>query len=559
MTTPGNEYDERSTLPVRMLNEFAYCPRLFYLEHVQGEWADSADTIEGRLRHRRVDAREQPLLEPGEGDASGERIHARSVSLADPELRLVAKIDLVEADGGDATPVDYKRGSAPDTPDGAFEPERVQSCAQGLLLRAHGYRSERGVLYFVESKTRVVVKFDEPLVARTLALRDQALDAARSDQPPPPLVNSPKCVRCSLAPLCLPDETNLLAGVDVEEPRRLAPARDDALPVLVQTQGASVGVSAERLTVKHGREVLSEVRLLDVSDVAVFGGVQVSTAAVRELVSRDIPVAYFSQNGWFYAFTIGMSHKNVLLRQAQYRVADDAERSLTIARELIRTKIRNQRTLIRRNHREPPPELLHELSRMATWASRAESAEQLLGIEGNAARLYFSAFAGMLKGELSEEGPSFEGRNRRPPKDPVNALLSFCYALLVKDIALTLQRVGFDPLLGVLHRPRYGRPALALDLMEELRPLVADSVVVTVINNGVLQASDFVRGAGGVSLKPAGRKALMEAYGRRMDELVTHPSFGYRISYRRIVEVQARLLGRHLLGELSGFTGFRTR
>ncbi|MCK6529491.1 CRISPR-associated endonuclease Cas1 [Myxococcota bacterium] len=545
-------------LPARMLNEFAYCPRLFYLEWVEGDFRDNADTVEGRFVHRRVDAREEALPEAA-GEA--ERVHARSVYLSDEALGLVARIDLVEAAGGVATPVDYKKGEAPDLPEGAWEPERVQVCAQGLLLRAHGYESRGGVLYFAASRRRVEVPFTAELVARTLDLRDGAMAAARSEVAPPPLVNSAKCPRCSLAPLCLPDEVNLVRGEGVEEPRRLVPARDDALPLVVQKQGATVGLSGEMARVKAGSEVLAEVRLMDVSDVSVMGAVQVTTQALREMVGRGIPVSFFSGGGWFYGMAVGLSHKNVLLRRQQYRAADDPARSLALARRLVSTKVANQRTLLRRNHPDVPDEALAAMQRGVSQALKAGSLETLLGIEGSAARVYFEHFAGMLKGAdaLAKEGPAFDGRNRRPPRDPVNAMLSFCYALLAKDLTVTLQGMGFDPMLGFYHQPRYGRPALALDLMEEFRPLIADSAVLTAVNNGVVKASDFERGAAGVSMTSRGRAALVECYARRMDEMATHPVFGYRISYRRILAVQARLLARHILGEIADFPGFRTR
>jgi CRISPR-associated protein Cas1 len=153
----------------------------------------------------------------------------------------------------------------------------------------------------------------------------------------------------------------------------------------------------------------------------------------------------------------------------------------------------------------------------------------------------------------------FAKRTRRPPRDPVNALLSFAYSLLAKDLAITARATGLDPFLGFYHQPRFGRPALALDLMEEFRPLVADSVVLSVINTGVVGVQDFLHSSLGVSLTPEARKRVLRAYERRLDEEVTHPVFGYRISYRRVLEVQCRLLGRHLLGELPEYPEFRTR
>ena len=153
----------------------------------------------------------------------------------------------------------------------------------------------------------------------------------------------------------------------------------------------------------------------------------------------------------------------------------------------------------------------------------------------------------------------FESRNRRPPRDPVNAMLSFAYALLTSEWTSTLSSVGFDPYMGFYHQPRYGRPSLALDLMEEFRPIIADSVVLSAINNGVVKLEDFVHSGTAVALKPAGRKRFIQAFERRMDELVTHSVFGYRISYRRVLDVQARLFARYLCGEIDTFPEFRVR
>lgn len=542
-------------LPARMLNEFSYCPRLFYLEWVQGEFLDNAETIEGRLRHHRVDQKEIAI----KGPESGEEIHARSVSLSDEALGITAKLDLVEAEGSLATPVDYKRGQRPDVPEGgAWEPERVQLCAQGLLLRANGYKSEKGILYFVGSKQRVEVSFTEELISRTLALRDEAIKASQKEVPPPPLVNSPKCNRCSLAPLCLPDEINLVRGVRQETPRRLLPSREDAMPMIVQQQGATVGVEGDCLVVRQQREKICEQRLMDVSTLSVFGSVQVTTQALKALSEREIPVCFFSYGGWFYGLMEGNYHKNVLLRRAQYRASDDPQKSLCIAQRVVTTKIQNQRTLLRRNHPALPQKVLEDLSSLQEKASQAQSLETLLGIEGNAARLYFEQFGAMLKSE-GGDAFSFDGRNRRPPKDPVNAMLSLLYAMLTRELTVITQKVGFDPMMGFYHQPHYGRPALALDLMEEFRPLIVDSVVLSAINNGVVKPEHFLKGSPGVALTQKGRAALLECYGRRLEEQVTHPVFSYRISYRRILEVQTRLLSRYLLGEIESFPGFKTR
>jgi CRISPR-associated protein Cas1 len=268
-----------------------------------------------------------------------------------------------------------------------------------------------------------------------------------------------------------------------------------------------------------------------------------------------------SYGGWLSGFTDGLGHNNVEIRRAQFRAADDPAVALRLARRFVRNKVANCRTLLRRNHPDAPEGTLRELSALADATERAGGMPELLGIEGNAARLYFEGFPALIRpagggGELAFD---FATRSRRPPRDPVNALLSFAYALLGKDLAVAARAAGLDPFLGFYHQPRHGRPALALDLMEEFRPIVADSVVVSAINTGVVTGSDFLRSSLGVSMKPEGRKRFTRAYERRMEEEVTHPVFGYRISYRRVLEVQCRLLARHLLGEIPSYPEFRTR
>ena len=574
---PANQESEQSTgtapelVPARMLNEYAYCPRLAYLEWVQGEFADSVDTMEGRFQHRRVDRPSGNLpsrsisdaadTEEEEDGESPETIHARSVLLSDDSMGAIARIDLIEGHGNVVTPVDYKHGTSPDVPEGAWEPERVQVCIQGLLLRANGYTCNQGMLYFVESRQRVAVPFDDALVSRTLDLLSGLRGMAASGRIPEPLVDSPKCPRCSLAGIYLPDEVNFLSpdgpSIKPEDVRRMSPARDDFVPVYVQTQGAVVGKSGGQLEVKQKGQVLQKVRLMEISHLALFGNVQVTAQAVQELCDRDIPICYFSYGGWFRGITNGMGHKNVELRCRQYLGAMTPESALSISRRMVFGKIKNSRTMLRRNHREPPPSILPELNRLADRALTAPSLEILLGIEGAAARTYFSEFRGMIKNESLEF--DFRGRNRRPPRDPVNAVLSFLYAMLIKQATVTALTVGFDPYLGFYHQPRYGRPALALDLVEEFRPLIADSVCLTLINNGELGPEHFITRGAATALTQNGRRRVIEAYERRMDTLVTHPLFGYPVSYRRVLEMQARLLSRHLLGELPAYPIFRTR
>ncbi|HEX3850539.1 MAG TPA: CRISPR-associated endonuclease Cas1, partial [Polyangiaceae bacterium] len=543
-------------------------------------------TADGQAVHRKVNEETKPLrpAPDTEGEAEEERPYvARSVWLSSERLGLTAKLDLVEVEGGRVVPVEYKRGKRPDVPDGAYLPELAQVCAQVLLLREHGYACEYGEIYYAKDRQRVVIAIPDWLVARTLAAADRIRELALAGVMPPPLDDSPKCHGCSLVGICLPDETRALANepeveleleddpsmdvgddpwglaVGVQRPvRRLFPARDDKLPVYVQAQGAMLRLDGERLIVQAKGEHAVETRLTNTSHVALYGNVHVSTPAIKKLLDRGIPLLFFSYGGWFTGQATGHDSKNVELRLAQYAASQDRERCLRLARGFVASKILNCRTLLRRNHASPNAVSLSELKQLARKARDAESIESLLGIEGTAARRYFGEFSGMLKGDGAEDF-DLEGRNRRPPRDPINALLSFCYSLLSKELSLAVRSVGLDGMLGFYHQPHFGRPSLALDLMEEFRPVIADSVVIGAINNGIVQSDDFVRAAGAVALTQSARKRLILSFERRMDQLVTHPVFDYRISYRRVLEVQARLLSRVLLGELPRYPEFRVR
>jgi CRISPR-associated protein Cas1 len=382
--------------------------------------------------------------------------------------------------------------------------------------------------------------------------------------------------------ICLPDETVSLTRAELEEePRQMGlfgdpprkPAkrevralmtpRSELRPLYLNTQGVRVGKSAAVLQVKDKEKVVQEVRIGEICQVSLMGNVQISTQAVQSLCEAEVPICYFSMGGWFYGITTGLNEKNVFLRRSQFRLAEEDYFARAVARRLVAGKIRNQRTLLQRNHVEPRGATLAGLKEMAERAEGAGTLAELLGIEGNAARLYFGDFAGMIKpdeeraaGELTFD---FEGRNRRPPRDPVNALLSLGYSLLAKDLTVACYAVGFDPYIGFYHQPRFGRPALALDLMEPFRPLIVDSAVLTGINTGMVTERDFVRVGGSVALTAGGRKAFFRAYEMRMDTLVTHPLFEYRVSYRRMLEIQARLLARVLDGEIGEYPVFTTR
>lgn len=323
--------------------------------------------------------------------------------------------------------------------------------------------------------------------------------------------------------------------------------------------GSVVGRDKGRVVVTRNgvREV--SVRAIDVSQLVVTGNVSVSTLVLRDLMAREVPICYFSFGGWFVGMTTGLPGKNVELRRRQ--VIRAAQGGLDIARWAVAGKIRNSRTLLRRNSRGDVARTVAALGALVDRTSTVITAGELLGVEGTAARLYFEQLPTVLRSDKQLPGQpfSFERRTRRPPTDAVNCLLSYLYGLLVKDLTAVTVAVGFDPFIGFYHQPRFGRPALALDLAEEFRPLVAESVMIQLVNNGEVGASDFIVRAGGVGLTADGRRSVIAAYERRMATTIKHPLFGYEVTYRRALEVQARLLGAHLLGEVPEYRPFVTR
>jgi len=653
--------------------------------------------------------------ESGAQEPEPETIHSRSVQMGSERLSVVAKMDLVEvraplateaapaagaalatgaapANGAtdgtgdlftatqlatkvatkvnvatDATgdlftalevcPVDYKAGAPREGEEAneLWDTDKMQLGLQALILRDNGYTCNEGVIYYRATKQRVRLPVT-PELEHWILQNVAAARRAIAGPIPAPLVHSPKCVRCSLAPVCLPDETRMLAQVGQASslsslaplspplssplslaqvaqasslsadgaspglaqphagpagaaepaalcrdaatmlaephaglagaaralaaspdaagtPRRLIAARDDTRPLYLNTQGYRVGCKDEVLQVKEKDKVIEEVRMRDVSHVALFGNIQISTQAIQSLCEQEVPVTYFSMGGWFYGITRGHGMKNVFLRMEQFRLAREETTCLSLARQFVHGKIRNHRTLLMRNHLEPPEPIIMKLKRASEDALAAASIEELLGIEGAAASQYFQQFSGMVKVEDDLPGLetqrkddrqaafnfNFSNRNRRPPTDPVNAMLSLAYSLLSKDCTLAALAVGFDPYVGFYHQPRFGRPALGLDLMEEFRPLIAESTVLSCINNRVVTEKDFVRAGQAVNLTAPGRKRFFQTYEQRMSSLITHPLFDYKVSYRRALELQARLLAKTLTGEIAGYIPLMTR
>lgn len=557
----GGGLELQPPLGVRNLHNFTYCPRLFYYQWVENIFQENADTVEGSHLHRNVD-RPSPLEDARDLDLpEGGRI--RSLRLESKSLGLVGVVDVVEGGAEGPIVVEYKKGSARRDEQGnriAKEPDAMQVVAQALLLREHGILVKEAFVYYAEERRRVPVELSEKRFQECRAKVAEAKALAANGRCPPPLKDDPRCLYCSAYPVCLPGESDFWQDPDrgiaaVKQAPR--PDKDEGEIVVVQTPGAQVGLQGGQVVVTVKGDVVRKLPSRQVRAVYMYGAVQLTAQAAHNFLEYDVDVSFFSPSGRFLGLLRGLPASGVDARRGQYRMFEESGICLKVAREMVRAKIHNQRVMLMRNG-DPPADVLAQLAQMRDQAAEADAMPRLLGLEGMAAALYFGRFTDMLKKD-SGFVFDFSSRNRRPPRDPVNALLSLGYSVLCKEMTGVCHTVGLDPFLGAMHQPRYGRPALALDLMEEFRPLIPDSVAISLINRGEVGRNDFIVSAAGVSLNESGRRAFWEAYGRRMDTEVSHPQFGYSMPYRRMLEVQARQLWRFVRGEASGYIGFTTR
>lgn len=334
----------------------------------------------------------------------------------------------------------------------------------------------------------------------------------------------------------------------------------------VTTQGAVLRLEHDTIRILAEGETLARLPLVRLQAVVVFGRVTVTTPLIHRCAEDGRALVWMSVRGRFRARLTGRTTGNVLLRRAQHQTLSDRAHTLAIARQYVAGKVQNARTLMLRAARDTPAADDEAALRTAADAvggllgeiRDAPDLDVLRGLEGIAARTYFAEFGTMVRGDRPAFTP--DGRTRRPPRDRANALLSFCYALLRGECEAALEGVGLDPQVGYLHALRPGRPALALDLMEELRPAVADRLVLRMINRRQLRANHFDRTPGGaVSLNEDGRRAVLSAYEKRKEEGVPHRLLRERIPVGLIPHVQARLLARHLRGDLHHYLPYLAR
>ena len=325
--------------------------------------------------------------------------------------------------------------------------------------------------------------------------------------------------------------------------------------IYVTQEDAFIGKIDERIHIKADKKTILDVPLLKVEGIVVLGRATVSPAVVSELLQRKIPLSFMQGTGKYLGRLEPEMTKNIFVRKAQWQAAGETEKAVHVVRGFIRGKLKNYRSILNRNQRKYPElnwqAAIDRVQNALGSIDKTDSINSLRGLEGAGSAAYFGAFNQLIR--VKEF--SFEARRRRPPTDPVNALLSFGYSLLRHDVQSAVNIVGFDPYLGYLHVQHYGRPGLALDLMEEFRPLVVDSMVLNAINQRILKPTDFTREplSNAVMLSPEGRREFLRQYELKKQSEFKHPVLGQKCTYQKAFEIQARLLAKYLIGEIDKY------
>jgi CRISPR-associated protein Cas1 len=538
--------------PIRIhaLHALAYCERLFYLEEVEELRVADAAVFAGRRLH--VQLQEE-----------GERVE---LELSSDALGLHGKVDAVRTRDGVLVVHEHKRGRhAPgkDAPE-AWPSDRLQTGAYALLVeerfpgvpvecRVRYHQTETTVCFPLDAALRQTV---EAAVARARLLRD-------SRARPPVTSEERKCAKCSLAPVCLPEEERLGDG----EPRpRLFP-EDDVRQVLhVTVAGTRVGRAAEQLVVTppEGEGEPAKLPGRTVSALIAHGAVQVSAQALAFCVENDIGVHWFTAGGR-YLGGLGGGPGNVQRRLRQFEALRQEDVCLGLARRLVVAKLEGQlRFLLRASRgdaasRDVLATAVRDLRALLPRCAEAPSLDSLRGLEGAGAARYFGALPYLL-GEDVDPRLRFEGRNRRPPKDRFNALLGFLYGLVHREVEAAIKAVGLDVAFGFYHQPRSSAGPLGLDLMEQFRVPLADMPLVASLNRRTWDAeADFAVTPEHVWLSRSGRAKAIELYERRKRESWKHNVLGYSLSYARLVELEVRLLEKEWTGKPGLFATFRLR
>lgn len=542
----GNPMEEYK-IPVSAVAEVMYCPRNFYYRVIEQVEDYNSHMLVGRLQENDRNIRELLNIKGRE--------KIRGVSLQSDEMGLVGTIDELEIENEYMYPVEYKKGEEDQS-----ESSKIQLCCYALILEeVYKTKIEKGYLYFRESKSKIEVSFTEELREVTYDTIETAKKILKDGLAPEPLCDA-RCVGCSMINYCMPDEIYSLTR-DKEKPIKLVASVNLGRTLYIDNSNIYLKKRDGRILVQKENETIHDIPMNAVDQIIIIGNAQISTQLINELLERRIPVYFSTSYGKCLGWLNPVYNKNCIMRIKQFKGFDSPEFCLRIAKEIVRGKLINSRVLLMRYYRSIKNDNIKrhagKIREYISNISKANSIEELMGIEGIGSREYFICFKLLINDEsLCFD---FEKRTRRPPKDPVNAMLSYTYTLLTNEVKNEIIRVGLDPYIGFFHSNVYGRPALALDIMEEFRQIIADSVVLTAINKKMINSNDFDWKMGACLLNEIGRKKLFSMYRKRINEEIKHPLFRYTVSYRRIIELQCRLLSKVLTGELDEYKAFVVR
>lgn len=469
-------------------------------------------------------------------------------------LGLSGKADIVRVDdsGDDRTVrlVEYKatplRRAAVVT-----RANEIQLALQALCLLEEGYEVAGAAVRFVDHNQTVPVELSEELFQAAAAYVEKTRSIVQGSQAPAPLIDEARCASCSHVSVCLPDERSATVVR-----RKIRPTERAGQLLHATVPGSRVSLSRGRVRVSQKDEELANVALELVNGIVVHGNIDLSAALIREFLWRGHCIVWCSSTGRVYGWAQPSDGPNGLSRARQHVMFDDG--FLPIAREMIHAKLWNQATFLRRNTSRG--EQARKLRELARSVLEAGDINELFGAEGEGAAAYFAEFAELMKPRSVEKyGFEWSGRVGRGAKDPLNILLNYAYGMLTAECIRAIVSCGLDPHAGVLHSSTRNKPALALDLMEEFRPLVADSAVIGMLNKLAFPLSGFSRSGAAIRLSDEGRKAVIRAVETRLEEEFTHPTFGYKISWRRAIEVQARMILGVIDGSQPRYKGVVTR
>jgi CRISPR-associated protein Cas1 len=530
------------------LHALAYCERLFYLEEIEEIRVADDRVYDGRTLHEALDE-DGVLVE---------------MNLESEGLGIRGKLDALRRRDGGLIPYEHKKGRSRKG-DAGPEPwpsDQLQVGAYAMLVEeATGERVPEGRIRYHGDNVSVRVPMTDEVRADVRSAVARARELSADPVRPPVTTNERLCVRCSLAPVCLPEEARK-ASTRERPALRLFPSDDERRPVHVLGHGTRIGRSGDQIVVtpREGsptREPIHEVR-----SVTVHANGSISSQALHLCSDHGVAVHWFGPGG-FYVGSFWRDDTAVQRRIRQYEGLRDGQTRMRLARALVRARAESQLRFLLRATQGDDREAsgvaaaVRGIKQSLRTAARAATPESLLGSEGQAAACYFGAVPALLVDQVDDRMRPRD-RNRRPPRDPFNALLSFGYGLLLREVVQSIRTVGLDGSFGFYHRPRSSAPPLALDLMELFRVPIVDMSVIAAVNRQQFRPDvDFTYAGQQVWLNDDGRRKAIEIVERRLSDLWRHPVLDYSLSYRRHIELEVRLLEKEWSGEPGLFASAR--